>query len=369
MNLTLQVQLTDLCNMKCPYCYVKQRKNVLTFDTFLLQYRKLDTLLSKYSYYNVDSKNINVGFFGGEPLLNMNTMIEITEFLRSEGRLAVAHVQTNGTILTKEIVETLKEHGIVWSYSYDGLWQDNNSYNHDEIKALSMHNKIISNGYFKGSPKIMVSPNSVDTLLENYKYFESLGILIPDFSLVRDDIWNDEVIARYDNGLSKLTNYLIEKTLETNVIHSIGMFDLYIADTLAGTKYGKRSFCCFSGTNGCVITPIGVIYPCTRFYSNDKMPLYDCVNDVLYEDNIKFFQSVNADPSHFEKCKTCKLYKVCNGGCNYSQLQNGSFKDMKPVDSVCEIIKISYKYAYTYYKAVDKTVAYMKQLEKRYFNG
>ena len=369
MIATLQVQVTDICNLKCPYCYVKQRKNVLTFDMFLRQYEKLDKLFSLFAYYKPEHRKFNVGFFGGEPLLNLDVILKITEFLRKENRLADAHIQTNGTILTKDIVDILNTNGIGWSYSYDGLWQSSDVYNHNEIKTLSMDKKIRSCDFFRGSPKIMISPSSLDTLLENYQYFENLNILTPDFTLVRDNIWSSEDVEKYDRQLDILTNYLIDKTLSSGVVHSLGIFDLYIADTIAGTKYGKRAFSCFSGTNGCAITPIGVIYPCTRFYSNDKFPLYDCVNDVIYYDNINFFQRSSSSPIYFDKCKKCSLYKVCNAGCNYSQLECGNFEEFKPVDSVCEMFKKTYKYAYKYYRSVNTKVDYLKEIERRYFNG
>lgn len=369
MIATLQIQVTDLCNLKCPYCYVKQRKNVLTFDMFLKQYEKLNKLFSLYDYYQTEYDKFDVGFFGGEPLLNLDVILKITDFLRKEGRLNEVHIQTNGTLLTKEIIDKLNEYKIAWSYSYDGIWQSSDVYNHNEYRHFSMDNKIKSCDFFRGSPKIMVSPSSLGSLLENYQYFENMNILTPDFSLVRDDIWSHNDIEKYDIEMEKLVNYLIERTIETKEIHSIGMFDLYIADTIAGTKYGKRAFSCFSGTNGCVITPIGIIYPCTRFYSNDKMPLYDCLNDIIYYDNIRFFQSENSSPVYFEKCKTCELYKMCNAGCNYSQMEYGHFKEMKPVDSVCKMLKISYKYAYKYYKSVDAEVSYMEKIRRRYFNG
>ena len=368
MKATLQIQVTDKCNLKCPYCYVKQRSNVLTFDMFLKQYEKLNTLFKKFTLYNPDYSTFEIGYFGGEPLLNLKTIIEIDDFLSKEGRKEFSHIQTNGTILTKEIVNTLKDHNIEWSYSYDGIWQDKTIYNHKEIQKLDMKERVKEDIFSYRSPKIMIGKNSISTLLENYKYFENLGIKNPDFTLVRDDIWSKEDISLYDKSLSILVDYLIEKTLETKQIDSIGLIDLYFADTIAGTKWGKRSFGCFSGANGVVITPVGIIYPCTRFYSNNKFPLYDCINDICYEDNIEFLQSTS-DPRNYEKCKKCKIYKYCNAGCSYSALEKNNFKSQEPIDSVCEMLRVSYKYTYKYYRMVSDKVDYLGYIFRRYFNG
>ena len=368
MNATLQIQVTDICNLKCPYCYVKQRKNVLTFDMFLKQYEKLDTLFEKFTYYNPDYSKFEIGYFGGEPLLNLDTIIEIDKFLTKENRKAFSHIQTNGTIITKEIVNKLDEYHIDWSYSYDGLWQDPKVYNHREISNLDMRKRIKEDIFAYRSPKIMIGKTSINTLLENYKYFESIGIINPDFTLVRDDIWDENDFVVYDKKLGELVDYLIERTIATKQVHSIGLIDLYFADTIAGKKWGKRSFGCFSGSNGVVITPVGVIYPCTRFYSNDKFPLYDCINDICYEDNINFLQSVS-DPRKHKKCQNCKLYQYCNVGCSYSTLEKNDFKSQEPIDSVCEMFKISYKYTYKFYKAISDKVNYLEYVGRRYFNG
>ena len=368
MKATLQIQVTDKCNLKCPYCYVKQRSNVLTFETFINQYNKLDKLFKLFTHYNPDYSKFEIGYFGGEPLLNLKTILEIDDFLTKEKRKEFSHIQTNGTILTKEIINTLNEHNIDWSYSYDGIWQDPIIYNHKEIQKLNMKERVKEDIFAHRSPKIMIGKNSINTLLENYQYFETLGIINPDFTLVRDDIWDENDFKIYDENLKKLIEYLIEKTLSTKQVHSIGLIDLYIADTIAGNMWGKRSFGCFSGANGVVITPTGVIYPCTRFYSNDKFPLYDCNNDIIYYDNIKFLQETS-DTRNYQKCKSCPLYKYCNAGCSYSALEKNDFKSQEPIDSVCEMLRISYKYAYHFYKKLSKEINFFDYISRRYFNG
>ena len=368
MKATLQIQVTDICNLKCPYCYVKQRKNVLTFEMFLKQYEKLNNVFEKFTYYTPDYSTFEIGYFGGEPLLNLDVIIKIDEFLTKEKRKEFSHIQTNGTIITKDVIEKLNSHNIDWSYSYDGIWQDKSIYNHKEISNLDMKKRVTEDIFSYRSPKIMVGKTSISTLLENYKYFESLGIINPDFTLVRDDIWDESDFKVYEENLSKLVNYLIDKTILSNCVHSVGFIDLYLADTIAGNKWGKRSFGCFSGTNGVVITPVGTIYPCTRFYSNNKFPLYDCINDISFDDNIKFLQNVS-DPRNHEKCKKCSIYKYCNAGCSYSTLEKNNFKSHEPIDSVCEMLRISYKYAYKYYKSISSNANYLEYIFRRYFNG
>jgi len=75
----------------------------------------------------------------------------------------------------------------------------------------------------------------------------------------------------------------------------------------------------------------GTFYPCARFGSKKLLPMKG------EEYNFDYFQSV-FNPLAFDKCKGCRLYKVCNAGCTFSQLRNGN----QPIDSVCELFHIYY---------------------------
>lgn len=368
MNATLQVQLTNECNVKCPYCYIKQDSCRLTLEVFKMQYEYLDALFDKMNHADYPvSKRMNVGYFGGEPLLNMEEMIKINDFLKSTGKMASSHVQTNGTLLTREMQKLLREHNIAWSYSFDGIWQKNIPFRkkQDMTYFECLDRKIRDGELGMSTPKVMISPASVFSLNENYEYFLSLGIRTPDFTLVRDDVWSDEDIMTYDKNLSELTEYLVRKTVETKEIHCIGIFSLYLADTICGMSW-KRPFSCFSGINGCAVTPAGVIYPCSRFYSNAKMPLVDCNTGHFYDENIAVFYNTS-DTRTWEKCKKCSLYRFCNAGCNYSQMRQNDFKYLTPVDSVCRMMKISYKHAYVYYQECKRNHIDIESFIRRMF--
>lgn len=372
MNFTIQVQITDKCNMLCPYCYVHRKDNDMTLSIFKQQFENVHKLIKEYTYYVPSTSELNVDYFGGEPLLNLDTIIEIDDYLKSKNIKFKSHIQTNSLLMTDEINKLLKDRNISWSYSYDGLWQDN-------INCIDIDNTIkpslpkfynrFEKEYFRfNTPKTMISPAGIKkhTLLENYKYFtEENQISFPDFTLVRDNVWSSEDIELYKSQLDELTDYLIKQTIESGEVHTIGLFTLYFADTLCGKMYQKRQFCCFSGTNGCVFTPTGVIYPCTRFYSNDKLPLYDTNTDTLYLDNIKFLQN-GSDPCKFEKCKSCKIRTYCNAGCNYSQLENNNFEKNEPIDCVCELQKYTYKQAYRYYNSTKDHTDFISFVRRRY---
>jgi radical SAM protein with 4Fe4S-binding SPASM domain len=88
----------------------------------------------------------------------------------------------------------------------------------------------------------------------------------------------------------------------------------------------KRPWGCFAGTHGAILSVDGEFYPCARFASKKLLPMSG------EEYNFEYWQD-KLNPRQYDKCKSCKLYKVCNAGCSYSQIRNNN----EPVDSVCEI--------------------------------
>ena len=134
-------------------------------------------------------------------------------------------------------------------------------------------------------------------------------------------------------------SYLSEKTLicsfdfpeESNSVNSLANSSAYV-------EVNETWLC-----KGFSITPSGIIYPCSRFYSADKYKLYDSNADIYFEDNINFIKVNNVTEN--EKCINCKINKFCNQGCYYSQLENESI-----IGGYCSVLKLIFKFTAGLYK-------------------
>ena len=337
---TLEVSVTEKCNLGCPYCYVANRPTWMSKETFTNAIPQLHDLMRRSG----DSE-YHVSFFGGEPLLNWDLITHAVPILKEDRKCKGINIITNLTMIDEAKAKYLRENGVGVSWSFDGmssnetrpllpLMENTNPETgelFDGILAMYEYKKEIIKELTNGC-KVMIWPGNVKDMTENFEFLLSWGIEHPDFSLVRDDVWTRDDIIEYRKELIRLTDSYIGK-IKAGIPCSVGFLRLAILDTLYGLVKGKRPFGCFAGTNGAVLMSSGEFYPCARFASKKIMLMDENYNFKYYQDQF--------NPKNFDKCEPCDLKQVCNAGCTYSQVMN----DNKPLDSVCELFHITYEQA------------------------
>ena len=154
---TLLVETTPECNLQCKYCY---RKNNEIIKDHINETRIIKLIMGIKNFQNeVKEKECLVIFFGGEPLLGFNLIDKITgEFKSNKIRFGI---QTNGTLLNRQIISFLKERNIMLSISYDGL------------PIINDANRIFPNG--RGSSEIII--NKIRLLVKEEMEFGVLSIV------------------------------------------------------------------------------------------------------------------------------------------------------------------------------------------------
>jgi len=336
MPFTLEVSVTERCNLGCPYCYVANKPTFMDKSTFNNAMPELYSLMER-----AGENDYFVSFFGGEPLLNWELIEHAVPILKNDPKNSGINIITNLTLIDEEKAKFIKENGIGVSWSFDGmgsnesrpllpLLENTNPASgelFDGILDLYNSKKELIQSLTNGC-KVMIWPGNVKDMTENFEFLLDWGIQHPDFSLVRDDVWTIEDIKEYQKELRRLCDAYIEKVNNGNFC-SIGFIKLSVLDSLYGLVKGKRPFGCFAGTNGGVLTSSGEFFPCARFASKKIMRMND-------EFDFKYYQE-KFNPQNFDKCKSCDMKQVCNAGCTYSQIQNSN----KPLDSVCELFHIT----------------------------
>lgn len=343
MSFEFQLVLTEKCNMSCTYCYIKQKPEDMTRQVFDAHYALLPEILKIYK-----EENYHAALFGGEPLLNWDLIEYIVPILKKDPKCTQIVVMTNGLVLQKEgKLDWLLKNDIAVSLSFDGLWNIKNrplSSGKSSLEVYTDKSKPLYRYLTSGrSCKVMVAPSSVDSMVENYKWFvETLSVPSPDYSLVRDENWTDDDVYRFRIEIKKLADQNIQY-VKDGLQSMIGFFQLAILDMLFGESYGKRPFGCFAGCHGAGFMPDGKVYPCARFGSNQKILLFDSLKKLMYKENLSKMMSPGiSDTRSFAKCKECTLYKYCNAGCTWSQgaCNNAS---CTPIDQVCELFYAVYE--------------------------
>lgn len=343
------------CNLGCQYCYSKHINKKLTpyvVDKFLDKSGGIYKMLEIY-----DKDTYHISFFGGEPLLNWDIIKYSIPKFYDDPKCSSMVVITNGLLLDKDKLEFLKKYNCGISLSFDGIWQDstrplaNGKGNfHKYIENKELFTSLLS------GCKVMLDPRFFHKLTENYQFFvDEYGFMFPDFSLIRDDIYTTQDLIVFDKEVTRLADKVIEYNKQGK-ISNVGIFTLYLADTLAGSMFGKREHGCFAGVGGALYATDGKFYPCERYSSDDnnKFELYDACLNKLNLENINYLKQPKiTNPRYFPKCKKCELYNVCNSGCTHSQMQNSlklGLDYSEPIDSVCKLLKMCYREAFRVYR-------------------
>lgn len=120
----MTLQLTQDCNLRCKYCIYaesetsRQRTHTRKKMSWEMAKKAIDFLWN----HSVDSPKINIGFYGGEPLLEFSLLQKIVEYCRKRfsGKTLTFSITTNGTLLDDEIIYYLAEHEMQVMISLDG---------------------------------------------------------------------------------------------------------------------------------------------------------------------------------------------------------------------------------------------------------
>lgn len=310
------------CNLACKYCFAGKGeydgpKGLMNFETGK---RALDFLVEKSG----TRKNLEVDFFGGEPLLNWEVCKRLVEYGRSiekeHGKNFRFTLTTNGVLVNDEVIDFCnREMGNV-VLSLDGRKET-----HDRLRTTcngkGSYDLIVdkfkkfanarnqADYYMRGTYTHYNTDFSKDIIHMADLGFKELSIepVVSDpaepYALKENDlpilkeqyeILADEMLRRYRNG-NGFTFY-----------H-------YMIDLNSGPCIVKRISGCGVGTEYMAVTPSGELYPCHQFVGDEKFLLGDIWKGVTNTAILDEFKGCNVY-SHPE-CKDCFAKLYCSGGC------------------------------------------------------
>lgn len=309
------------CNLACKYCFAGKGeydgpKGLMSLETGK---RALDFLIEQSG----TRRNLEVDFFGGEPLLNWEVCKELVKYGREQekkfGKNFRFTLTTNGLLINDDVIDFCnKEMGNV-VLSLDGRKETNDamrvsrngkgSYDLivDKFKKFA-DSRNQKDYYMRGTytrnnldfakdiihmadlgfKELSIEPVVSDPK-EPYALKEDLPILKEQYQILAD-----EMLKRYRNG-NGFTFY-----------H-------YMIDLDAGPCIVKRVSGCGVGTEYMAVTPSGELYPCHQFVGDEKFLLGDIWKGVTNKKVLEQFEECNVY-SHKE-CKDCFAKLYCSGGC------------------------------------------------------
>jgi len=311
------------CNMCCKYCFAGEGE--YSGDRSLMSFevgkRALDFLIEQSG----SRKNLEVDFFGGEPLLNFDVVKQLVAYARSiekeKGKNFRFTLTTNGVLLNDEVMEWANKECYNVVLSLDGRKETNDrmrrtrndkgTYDLILPKFQKMAKERNQQGYYiRGTYTHYNTDFANDILHLTDLGFEQLAmepvVTDPkmDYALQESDI--PKLKDQYD--------LLAKEMCKRNREGKGFTFFHYMIDLEGGPCIYKRISGCGVGTDYMAVTPWGDLYPCHQFVGDEKFLLGNVFDGVKNTDIVNEFKLCNVYSR--EACQDCFAKLYCSGGCS-----------------------------------------------------
>lgn len=302
--------MSEQCNLNCGYCGVdKWSKKKVDVDLFLEYYRSMRE--------QNPEELLRIDFFGGEPLLQFDTIKEIVSATESDP-LVKYFMPTNGLVLNEEKLDYIKEKNIEVTLSFDGLWQDQNRPQLSGRGTLTKY--LAKSDLFKQIPDLtchtMIGRGNYN-LLENHLFIKDVMGVDSEFTLVRDNgIWDKEGVEKLKEGIQELLDWYVDHPNESMPFY----IRYYLRHMLMNAYKEEEIDSCGAGDSLWTFDESNSIMPCNRFKDQPEIIA-----------KIPEFRKMTP-------CQTCEVRSYCRKGCLYEQIKNDG-----PIEELCDIYKFTYK--------------------------
>lgn len=310
------------CNLACKYCFAGKGeydgpKGLMSLETGK---RALDFLIEASG----SRRNLEVDFFGGEPLLNWEVCKRLVEYGREQEKKYNKNFRftltTNGLLINDDVIDFCnKEMGNV-VLSLDGR-KETNDRMRVSPNGSGSYDLIVNK--FK---KLADARNQADYYMRGTytKYnLEFAKDIIHMADLGFKELSMEPVVASPDEPyalkeedlpvLKEQYQILADEMLKRYRKGNGFTFYHYMIDLDAGPCIVKRVSGCGVGTEYLAVTPSGELYPCHQFVGDENFLLGDIWSGIKNTDILKQFEECNVY-SH-EECKDCFAKLYCSGGC------------------------------------------------------
>lgn len=333
------------CNLACKYCFAEEgeykgRRALMSYE---VGKKALDFLIANSG----TRRNLEVDFFGGEPLMNFEVVKQLVAYGREQEKIHDKNFRftltTNGVLLDDDIMEFANKEMANVVLSIDGRKEI-----HDKMRPArngkGSYDIIVpkfrklaesrgqKNYYVRGTFTHFNKDFAADVIHMADLGFEQISVepvVAPpeeDYAIQEADV--ETICQEYD----KLADEMIRRREQGRCFN----FFHFMIDLTGGPCVAKRLSGCGSGTEYLAVTPWGDFYPCHQFVGNEDFLLGNVDEGITNTEVQDKFKLCNVYAK--EKCKDCFARFYCSGGCaanafNFSGDINGAY------DIGCELQK------------------------------
>ncbi len=318
----LCLHVAHTCNLNCSYCFASQGKyqGDRALMSFEVGKQALDFLVANSG----NRRNLEVDFFGGEPLMNWDVVKQLVAYARSIEKQFNKNFRftltTNGVLIDDDVIDFANKemHNVVLSLDgrkeiHDHLrvnYQGKGSYDTIVPKFQRFVEKRGNQGYYMRGT---YTHNNVDFTNDIFHMTE-LGFT--ELSMEPVVCSPDDPYALTDEDLPKIFEQyeiLAKEMLKREQEGRPFTFYHYMIDLEHGPCIYKRVAGCGSGTEYMAVTPWGELFPCHQFVGDPKYSLGDVWNGVKNTEIQDKFRKCNVFARR--ECDDCWARLYCSGGC------------------------------------------------------
>ena len=318
----LCLHIAHTCNLNCSYCFASQGKYhgeraVMSFE---VGKQALDFLVENSGTRH----NLEVDFFGGEPLMNFDVVKQLVAYARSiekeKGKNFRFTLTTNGVLIDDDVIDFANREMSNVVLSLDGRKEIHDRFRVDHAgngsfdKIVPKFQKLVDarggkNYYMRGT-----FTHANPDFLEDIKVMLDLGFTELSMEPVVCAAGDPAELTEADQDIV-MDQYekLAELMLERDRAGKPFTFYHYMIDLTGGPCIYKRISGCGSGTEYMAVTPWGDLYPCHQFVGDEKFRLGDVWNGVDNKDCQQCFFDCNVYAR--KECRDCWARLYCSGGC------------------------------------------------------
>lgn len=318
------LNMTHDCNLKCEYCFASQGSynGARSFMSFEVGKKAFDYLVVSSG----KRVNLEVDFFGGEPLMNFETIKQLVDYGRSleekYNKRFRFTITTNGVLLDDEKIDYLNENMSNVVLSLDGR-KSTNDRMRKTVNDKGSYDVIVKNlqnfvskrndkDYFaRGTYTAHNLDFAADVMHMRELGFKSISVepvvAKPEF----DYALKEEHLEKLKSEYEKLAKLYIESYPNEDKRFQFFHFNIELD---GGPCIYKRSVGCGAGTEYIAVTPEGDFYPCHQFVGEKEFIIGNVNDGITNQDIVNKFNcvSVNDKPT----CKECWAKYYCSGGCH-----------------------------------------------------
>ncbi len=318
----LCLHVAHTCNLNCSYCFASQgnyhgERAVMTYE---VGKQALDFLIANSG----NRRNLEVDFFGGEPLMNFQTVKDLVAYARSiekdKGKNFRFTLTTNGVLVDDDVIDWSNRecHNVVLSldgrkeihdrfrvdYAGNGSWDKIVPKFQKFVEARGGKDYYMRGTFTHANPDFLKDIQTMLDLGFNELSMEPVVCASGDPSALTEEDMT-VVMDQYE----KLAELMLERDKQGKPF----TFYHYMIDLFGGPCIYKRISGCGSGTEYMAVTPWGDLYPCHQFVGEERFKLGNIWDGVTNKEIQNEFASCNVY-AHAE-CRDCWARLYCSGGC------------------------------------------------------